>query len=507
MQSHLQHLPPLYPHQALAVADCLGRDDNVCYAAPTGSGKSRCMLEVHVARPDSFLVSPSLTILGGLLHKLTGADPAALGQREFESLCVSNRLATPIKARNLLAAGRLDPLPGLWQFDEAHHTLADTYTLIAALCPGRKVGWTATPFRGAPQATMAWRKLWDEVVPILSYPEAAAGGFIAIPTPTVQPLADDDQLSIANGDFTVTSAATLLRSRLDDLVEISRAWCRGTWDRPTGYVLPGVESARDLTTRLNAAGLRAALIDADTPWAGRQALLAANLRRELAVVSIGVLAEGVDHPFRRLVDCAPTLSPVKALQVWGRVMRPVAAGEPPPELVCCNRNVERHLYLLSGCWPPTVLARAQQAFGTVSKRLGARVLGLEALGKLKATELPLADGSRGLLWCFARMEGQTAVRQYAVLLHPASSEPVVASRLNGAGFYGRWAADTVPELEGGWASVPATAVTEKQRAWWQRAAARYGLDTGYEPDRRQFAALPVLADLNLRLVTEAGCPI
>src|SRR5262249_6986659 len=225
-----------------------------------------------------------------------------------------------------------------------------------------------TPFRGSPQATLAWRRLWDDVVPVLTYPEAAAGGFISTPTPTVQPLADDDQLAIANGDFTVTSAATLLRSRLDDVVQISRVWCMGTWDRPTGYVVPSVEIARDLVARLNAAGLPAALIDADTPWAERQATLAANLRREVAVVSIGVLAEGVDHAFRRLVDCAPTMSPVKALQVWGRVMRPVASGEAPPELVCCNRNIERHLYLLSGCWPPAVVGPAQQAFGTVRER-------------------------------------------------------------------------------------------------------------------------------------------
>jgi hypothetical protein len=499
----LPHLPPLYPHQALAIEDCLGRADNVCYSAPTASGKTRSMLEVHRARPDSFIVSPSLAILGGMLNKLTGADPSALGQKEFEALCLAHRMATPVKTRNLLAAGLLDSLPGLWQIDEAHHTLADTYTLISAMCPGRKVGWTATPFRGSPQATIAWRKLWDEVVPVLTYPEAAAGGFISIPMPTVQPLADDDQLTIINGDFTITSASNLLRSRLDDLIEISRPWCKGRWDRPTGFVVPSVEIAHDLTARLNGASLQAALIDADTAWAERQAVLAANLRREVAVVSIGVLAEGVDHAFRRLIDCAPTMSPVKALQVWGRVMRPVAPGEPAPELICCNRNIERHLYLLSGCWPPRVLAQSQKAFGTVSKRAGARVLGLEALGRLKATELPLADGSRGLMWCFARTEGLAAVRQYAVLLHPASSEPVVASRVNGEGVYGKWEGSGLPDMEGGWASVPASLLTDRQRSWWQRAAARYGLDTGYEPDRRQFAALPVLCDLNLRLVTEA----
>jgi hypothetical protein len=183
-------------------------------------------------------------------------------------------------------------------------------------------------------------------------------------------------------------------------------------------------------------------------------------------------------------------------------MRPVPAGEPPPELICCNRNIERHLYLLSGCWPPAVLAQAQKASGRVSKRVGARVLGLEALGRLRATELPLADGSRGLMWSFARTEGQATVQQYVVLLHPASSEPVVASRVNADGVYGKWEPDALPEMDGGWASLPASALSEKQRAWWQRAAARHGLDPDFEPDRRQFAALPVLCNLNLRLVTE-----
>jgi hypothetical protein len=492
---------PLYTHQALAVENCLGRDDDVCYSAPTGSGKSRCMLEVHLARSDSFLISPSLTILAGMLHKLTGTDLSFMNQKQFETFCLANRMATPIKVRNLLATGKLDPLPRLWQFDEAHHNLADTYTLISAMCPGRKVGWTATPFRGSLQATRAWRTLWDDIVPILTYPEAAAGGFISIPMPNVLPLVDDDQLTISNGDFTVTSATALLRTRLDDLVEISRPWCHGIWDRPTGYVVPSIEIARDLTVKLSAAAVPAAVIDANTSWTDRQTILAANLRREVAIISIGVLAEGVDHAFRRLIDCAPIMSPVKALQVWGRVMRPLKEEESRPELICCNRNLERHLYLLSGCWPPTVLAQAQRAFGKVSKRIGTRVLGLETLGRLKATELPLADGSRGLMWCFARTEN-LQVRQYSVLLHPANDEPIVASRVNAAGEYGKWEPCELPELEGGWASIPATAVTEKQRAWWRRSALRHGLDPDYEPDQRQFAALPVLSNLNLRLVTE-----
>jgi hypothetical protein len=88
-------------------------------------------------------------------------------------------------------------------------------------------------------------------------------------------------------------------------------------------------------------------------------------------------------------------------------------------------------------------------------------------------------------------------------MHPASDKPITASRVNADGVYGTWVRCQLPDMEGGWASVSASPVTEKQLAWWQWAAARHGLDPHYEPDRRQFAALPVLATLKLRLVTGA----
>jgi len=47
--------------------------------------------------------------------------------------------------------------------------------------------------------------------------------------------------------------------------------------------------------------------------------------------------------------------------------------------------------------------------------------------------------------------------------------------------------------------VQAGGLTARQELWWRRAAARHGLDPDARVNRRNFAALPVLADLGLRL--------
>jgi hypothetical protein len=149
------------------------------------------------------------------------------------------------------------------------------------------------------------------------------------------------------------------------------------------------------------------------------------------------------------------------------------------------------------------VAQAQSAFGRPSARAGVRVLGLEGLGRFRAAELPLLGGVRGQMYCVQQVEG-TQVRQWAVLVHPAAAEPVVATRLNarreGGTAYGRWQPhDVLPEINGGFASVPAGGLSPKQELWWRRSAARHGLDPRARVTRRSFAALPVLADLGLRL--------
>jgi hypothetical protein len=221
------------------------------------------------------------------------------------------------------------------------------------------------------------------------------------------------------------------------------------------------------------------------------------------------------------------MSPVKWLQQVGRITRPVsqtcvaclapvtgircdacgtdAAGA--PEYICCNRNLERHCYLYEGLIPPAKVAEAQRAFARPSRRAGMRAVGLEGLGRFTAAELPLAGGLTGTMYQLTCVDDYTR-RDYAVLVHPCSADPLYAVRdsrgVDGSRDWGKWRATAgLPDLRG-FGSAPAKAVTEKQRAWWTRAAASYGLDLLAPVNARNFAALPVLRDLGIRLQSVGG---
>jgi hypothetical protein len=100
------------------------------------------------------------------------------------------------------------------------------------------------------------------------------------------------------------------------------------------------------------------------------------------------------------------------------------------------------------------------------------------------------------------VEGFTK-REYAVLLHPCSPQPLYAARENARDgervAYGKWqAVEKLPDMRG-FSSAPAKALSDKQRDWWARAAKARGLDPAGDVNRRNFAALPILTDLGLAL--------
>jgi hypothetical protein len=183
----------------------------------------------------------------------------------------------------------------------------------------------------------------------------------------------------------------------------------------------------------------------------------------------------------------------------------VNPGEPAPEYICTNRNLERHCYVLDGIVPPRKIAEAQNAFGSASRRTTVRVLGLEGLGRFKATEVPLLGGTRGSMYTVQHIVGHE-VHQLVALCHPCAREPLYATRINvridDGTIYGRWQRlDRLPEINGAW-SVRDGVLSPRQALWWQRDAARYGLNPRARVGRRAFTALPVLADLGLNMESE-----
>jgi superfamily II DNA or RNA helicase len=482
------------------------RGDRRLLAGPTGCGKSLVIAAAKEQLGDEALVvTPRVEIIYGFLHKL-GHDIERLSDRQILELAEQVGIVTPVRLRNLLAECRRRP-PRWLLVDEVHHYTSRTYQEIdLMLNSAPKVGFTATPFRATPAGTAELLDYWGDIYCVLTERQAVQRGVVSVPQCRVVGLVDDDLLDTSSGDIQVTTAGEAILSRLDALLDLCRPMVRDSrWDRPTMLTFPSVESAVEASARFNAAGLPAAVVLGETPAVARRAAFAATVARRAALVQVNVVSEGVDLPeLRRGIDCRPTLSPVLWFQTFGRIRRPVEPGESPPEYLCTNRNLTRHCYLLEGILPSSAVAEAQQAFPTASKRIGIRVVGLEGLGRFRATELPLAGGLTGVMYAFNAVQDNQVV-EYAVLLHPAKATPVVATRCNvrkedGTRGYGRWRRlPTMPALTDGFASLPPSEPTEKQRSWWRRDAARHGLNPQAPVNRRSFVALPVLADLHARL--------
>lgn len=500
-----------YPSQQLGIDDALTwvktakAGDKRLYAAPTGYGKSVMILKLLEALPDWWLVTPRVEIIAGMLEKM-GHDISIIPEAELLRVAWFYRITTPTRLQNKMLKGEFSENVAGFIFDEGHHHAARTWQNLDALA-GRApaLGFTATPYRGTPRSTQDFLAQWGEPVWVITYPEAVEQGYISMPTCSIVPLVDDDELAISNGEFEVSTVAKAVSSRLQDAVElVARTcnWSNAHFDRPTMCSLPTREVSRQFVEMLNATGVPAVAVDADTPAAARRQAFEDTVACHVVLVQISVVSEGVDLPIRRLIDLSPVVSPVKWLQQFGRITRPVKAGEAPPVYIATNRNLLRHAYLLDGCLPSQTVKEAQAAFPP-STRQSLRVLGLEALGRLKPIEVEAVDGTRLSCFCFSANDG-AKVQEYAVIVHPAREEALWASRQNhakgdGTRAYGRWQKCDAPRDLTGYASLPNSALSEKQAAWWKRDARRYGLNPDAKVTRKNFAVLPVLADTRSKL--------
>ena len=454
------------------------------YAAPTGVGKSVVELGVREAFPDLWIVTPREEIIDGLLDKLgcAGDDPER------------HRICTPVKLRNRLLAGEFRPSHLL--FDEAHHHNAETWQqidLLTGLAPS--VAYTATPYRGTPKGTREWLERWGEPIWLISFEEAVAEGYISMPTFEILPLVDDDEVTVSSsGEFDVVSLDAATVDRLGDMADYTRCWYSEKWDRSTVFAMPSTATCVRLQQEMARRGLPTAVISSGTPREERKLIFAACRERVLALLHINIVSEGVDEPFRRLVDLAPTMSPVKWVQQLGRITRPTEAR---PEYICTNRNILRHAYALEGLVPLPALAECEKQFGP-TKRAHGRVLGLEAIGRFKPAYVQMLDGTRTYVYALSVLRDSKVV-EYACLV-PANREPVWATKVSKINDdrtrdWGHWERCEPPADVRGFASVAGREPSDKQAAWWQRSAARFGIDPEAKVDRKSFVALPVLTNI------------
>jgi hypothetical protein len=412
------------------------------------------------------------------------------GTGEFERLCPNGRVYNLHIERSHVywAEGVL--------VHNCHHDESDSWQEFGALAGDPPaVGFTATGYRGTPKSTVKFRERWGPAKVLLSYRDAVARGFASHPQLSVEPLLDDDLIEVKDGEFIVKSANEAIGSRVGDACRLIQGYYNGSFDKATMLAVPSTECVGYFLERLDALGVPAVGVTADSSRSDRQTAFRACVERSALLVQIRVVSEGVDLPIRRLIDLSPTMSPVRWVQQFGRITRP--GGE--PEYVCCCRNLFRHCYLLDGLVPPEIIATEATLFGSVSARSAGRSIGLEAVGRFKAAEVPYAGGVKGWLYCLSEVR-DGVVTEFAIITHPSYPEPVVARRQRKSGQFGpKWErCDRVPDIDRGFSSVPGSPVTSKQADWWKRSAANYGLDPEAEVNRKSFVALPVLSNLRVK---------
>lgn len=490
----------------------------VLVVAPTGTGKGTAQLAlVARLRADGLrplILTPSLEVLRGYVER-SGGDPNA-GTERLVAQAAEIPATTPLRWRNAVLRGDAGDPPDVVLVDEAHHALdaegtvsGDVFTLAQH---ARWVGWTATPWRGTPQGTQALTAAWPEAVAMLTLPQAARLGAMTLPRFFVRPVLDDDLIQVKGGEFDPAAADAAVKASIGDLAElVARSVSDGLRPLPTVVTVPGVGAAEALRDALAARSLDARLVVGGTPSGERVASYEACRSAGAILVAVAVLGEGVDLPWlRRWIDAAPTTSPVRWLQRLGRITRPGPRGE----YVGTNRNLERHGYLLEGALPATELRHALAEGLPLSPRVAlGRSLGLDVLGRRKATKVPLAGGGHAYLFGLAHVDADTGrVAELATILDPSRPEPIVAAR-----GYDRaadpksrpkWVRLTgLPDALEGYtrasASVPLSGPME---TWWRASygARAYGLDGDAEIDRRAFQALPILRDLGLKVGGEAA---
>lgn len=485
---------PDYSHQDAAVELMANYKGRGLFVAPTGSGKTKIQREVRARRPGGLQLVPTKEIGAGF----TGTHDQLAQERQG--------VYAYKRCLNLLSRGELDPNQFSYILrDEGHHLDETALAIDAFLRVPTIMAVTATAYRGTPAET---RKLHDyygnKVHTLLTLKDAAARGVISIPTFEVVPLHDDDQIAVKNNEFVATAVDQMVESKLDDLVSIlGRFWNGNEFTRPVMVCLTSKYLVEKFCERCP---YPTEAVTGDTEE--REERFDRVVQKRAALIQIKVVGEGVDLPIRIIIDAAPTMSPVFWMQRVGRGTRPVLYGEEPPLYICTNHNLMRHAYLFEGFVPASVFKDYDKKWKNwkPTSRAVSRIAGdIAGFGKFKPAEVPLVDGTFAYGMVIDDPTGKG--HQYACLMHPATPTTICARRdfvldSEGRRDYNkkpRWKrVNSIPDLTG-YTSVPASPLTPNMASWWERDAARVGLDPKAEVNARSFQWLPILLNLGVRV--------
>lgn len=316
----------------------------VCYAAPTGSGKT--ILFVHLARrivekgQRVAIIVHRQELIDQTCEALT-AEGLAFGV--IAAGGEKNLDAPVLVCMAQTAVNRLERLHSIQVLivDEAHHVMAATWlTILNALPQAWVLGVTATPERLDGKGLAA---VFDALVIGPTVNKLIAGGWLSpfivyaperlVDLKGARTVAGDyaigDLARRMSADLVLQDAVTEYRQRLDGGSAI--AFCTT------------IEHSRLVARTFRAAGIEAQHLDGDTPSAERRQLIAALATAEVSVITnCGLIAEGLDVPsVAGVILLRPTKSLALHLQQIGRALRP-APGKTRAVILDHAGNCLRH---------------------------------------------------------------------------------------------------------------------------------------------------------------------
>lgn len=285
---------------------------NIMVQSPAGSGKSVTMSEV--ARRATHKGNRVLFIVHRreLVSQIKGTFIANDVDMNLCHVGMVQTVANRIKTNN-------EPTPAIILVDEAHHSLAKTYTNIFEHFPNAYVyGFTATPWR---MSNKGFTDVFEELILGKSVQWLIDNERLAPFKYYSKNLMNDNKLKHqSTGDFSNDSITLALEPRIyGDVIENYRKFAN---NKKTIIYTHNIESSKTVSEKFNQEGYKALQVDGKTPKQQRE--LAMEMFREGKVnilVNAELYGEGVDVPD---CECVILLRPTESLTLFiQQTMRPM----------------------------------------------------------------------------------------------------------------------------------------------------------------------------------------
>lgn len=323
----------LRPYQVKAIQDLRTAvqqgHKRVLLYMPTGGGKTACATEIirsAVSKGNSALFvchrrelvhqcSNKLTEIGvphGLI--LAGEEPSHYDPVQVAAIQTLHARAFARKRMKL-------PPASVLILDECHHALAKTWTQLTDAYPDAVViGLTATPVRGDGRGL---GHIFEHMVMSPTIGELTQLGYL-VPVRYFAPsMPDLEGVKVRAGDYVQEELGKAMdKPKL--IGDIVTNFLRICPDRQTVLFASSVAHSIHAAEAFNAAGIKAAHLDGNTPADLRDATLNDLRHKRIQILcNCMLVTEGWDYP---AASCAILARPTKSvglyLQMAGRVLRP-----------------------------------------------------------------------------------------------------------------------------------------------------------------------------------------